>query len=552
MDSTDTLQLKLPGRSLGALSFCSSEPGQLARWLTELPVSDHQQNGATLANALDELARLDRPPNELYQHIEAIRSPARETASSLYQRYLKRYITFESGQQTWFDLCHRLHSGLATAYKAVVQCCLDNGEHGEVLAAALHRAVSESASAYLFHCLLYHPTPERLWLELHTLYQLVVKHSHQNFRLEDPCDSKCKPISAENHYKRVLLLSRSDTHKLSPDEIQQVWQILSAWINHCKIQPKSGLKTYFSVNLNRDEGLQYAVPEPDKIRSGMIGLDVRILTAHLDKIKQEPKVAKVLSARLIEHLTLSWRQIQKRSSPRRAGAEVSLNTCETCFGFTGIHYHLSGQRKFDDIIAAHSSSGKGGLLEQADDVWSQAHDAEIREEEESSDDPLGVEKISFNREDFLANERLSALPAEIINTSHTGFCLKINGKLPQQFHGGELIGIRQEPESPWALYTVRWLGVSAANEVTFGVNLIAESVEAAAVSLIHKTGEVTYYQRSLLLRDPQGTSLIMPNFSAKEGTKFELIHNDDLQKGQLMKCIYTTPVWCQYQFKLFG
>lgn len=563
MESTDTLKLELPSRSLNSLSFCPGESGsnvdKLELWLKELSITDYQQNGEELANALDHLSKLDCPPDELYRLVETIRTYTLSTANSLYQRYLKRYITFESSQQIWFGLCHRLHVGLATAYKAAVQCCLDhsidNQEHGELLAAALHRAISDSAAAYLFHCLLYRPTSKNLWLELHTLYQLAERHNHQSFQQDDPYDSerkandsKHKAISIENLYKRALLLSRSDTNKLSPSEIQQVWQILSVWINHCKILPQSGLKTYFSANLKSDEGLQYASPEPDKAHAGVIGFNVKVLTAHLNKIKKDPKVSKALPAELIEHLILSWGQIRKRANPRRA----SSNHCETCIGFTGLHYHLSGKRNFDDIVADHSeAAGKSNFSEQSNDVWSQAHDAEITDEERQSNTSTG-EAISFNSEEFLDKNRLAALKAEVINTSHCGFCLKLKGKLSQQFHAGELIGIRKNQDSPWAIYTLRWLGVSAQNEVTFGVSLMTSNVEAAAISLIHKTQEASHFQRSLLLPDPKEPSLIIPKLSGKEGLKFQLIHNDVLLKGQLMQCISTTPIWCQYQFKIFG
>lgn len=550
MESSDTLQLELPSRSLNSLSFCpdGSEPNnnKLEQWLDGLSLTDHQQTGAHLVNALDELSRLDCPPDELFALAEAIRSPSLSTAASSYQRHLKQYITFESSQQGWFDLCKRLYMGLANLYKAVVQCCLDNN-NANILAAALHRAISESAAAYLFHCLLYRPAPERLWLEMHTLYQLAISHNHQGFQQEDPYD-KSRPMSLENLYKRALMLSRSDTNKLSPGEIQQVWQILSLWISHSKIQPKSGLKTYFSASLNSDEGLEYALPEPDKAHSGVIGLNIRVLTAQLEKIKSDPKTARVLPAELIKHLISSWGPIQKRSSPRR----TSSDQCEICSGFTGLHYHLSGKRSFEDIIALHSdATGKSRFSEQSDDVWSQAHDAEIRDEDKQSS-PSAGEIITFNTEQFLDNKRFSALPAEIINTSHTGFCLKISSKLPKQFHAGELIGIRDNKASPWALYSVRWLGISAQNKVTIGANLIATSVEPVAISLIHKTQEASHFQRSLMLTDSSEATLIMPNLTGKEGAKFELIQNDTLLKGQLMSCINTTPTWCQYQFKLFG
>nr|MDT0251823.1 hypothetical protein [Endozoicomonas sp.] len=287
MESIDTLQLELPSRSLNSLSFCPSQSGsnvnKLEQWLKNLSITDYQRNGEDLINALDHLSKLDCPPAELYQLVETIRSPTLSIANTLYQRYLKQCITFEPNQKTWFDLCHRLHIGLATAYKAAVQCCLDhsfdNNKDEELLAAALHRAISDSATACLFHCLLYRPAPEGLWLEIHTLYQLAEKHQHLDFQQAEPYDSKRKTMSVENLYKRVLLLSRSDSNKLSPSEIQQVWQVLSIWISHCKILPQSGLKTYFSANLKSDEGLQYAAPEPDKAQPGVIGLNVRVLTA---------------------------------------------------------------------------------------------------------------------------------------------------------------------------------------------------------------------------------------------------------------------------------
>ncbi|WP_257297017.1 hypothetical protein [Endozoicomonas sp. YOMI1] len=552
MESSDTPSLDLPSRSLSSLSFCPDGPesnsNKLEQWLNGLSLTDHQQSGERLVNALDELARLDCPPDELFALAEAIRSPSLSTAANSYQRHLQRYITFESSQQGWFDLCKRLYMGLANVYKAVVQCCLDNKEHTNMLAAALHRAISESAAAYLFHCLLYRPAPERLWLELHTLYQLARRHNHQGFQQEDPYAPKSSPMSLENLYKRALMLSRSNTDQLSPSEIQQVWEILSLWINHGKIQPESGIKTYFSARLNCDEGLEYALPEPDKVHPGVIGLNIRVLTTHLAKIKEDPKAAKVLPTELIQHLLSSWGPIQKRSSPRR----VASDQCETCFGFTGLHYHLSGKRSFEDIIAIHSdAAGKSNFSEQSDDVWSQAHDAEIRDEDKQSS-PSAGEIITFNTEETLDDKYLSALQAKIINSSHTGFCLKINSKLPKQFHAGELIGIRQNNESPWTLYSVRWLGISGQNEVTFGVNLITTSIEPVAISLIHKTQEASHFQRSLMLTDPNEASLIIPSLSGREGAKFELIQNDTLLKGQLMSCINTTPTWSQYQFKLFG
>ena len=556
MESKDTIQLKAPIRERSNLSFCSNESethiSNVEHWLKDMTATDYQHNGEQLVKALNELARLNTDPKELYQLAELMRIPTLKTANHLYQHNLRRYITFASSQQSLFDLCHNLHLGLATIYKSVVVCCLDNNKLDNILAAALHRAIADSAATYSLRCLLYRSAPKHLWLDLHTLYQLAETHGHLSFQQNAPADHKQLPMSVENLYKRALLFSRSDANKLSPSENQQLWQILGIWIKHCKITPKSGLKTYFAVNLNNDNGLQYAIPELDRKRDNVIGLDVRVLLAQLEKIKTSQKNDHVLSTTLVSHLITSWSQIQKRFAPRRATSA----SCETCFGFTGLHYHLSGEHPFSKMVEGFTiATGKSKFSEKQDDIWSQVSNKEERKnrQENHSFVPGSISFTNSSPDKTPNNDkRLSALRTEIINTSHTGFCLKIHNTLDRQYHTGDLVGVKPDQGLPWALYTTRWLGFSTRNDITLGVNLIAQAVEAAAISLIRKVQNASQFMHALMLPDHESPSIIIPNLSDNTGVKFELIHNGALQKGQLTKCTYTTKIWCQYQFKLFN
>ena len=556
MESKDTIQPKLPTQSLTSLSFCANKSGttsdNVKQWLKKLPVTEHQQNGESLVTALNELASLNTAPHELYQLAEMMRSATLNTANHLHQRNLRRHITFDSSQQPRFDLSDQLHLSLATVYKSVVVRLLDSHEHNELLPAALHRAISDNATTYLLQCLLHRSASSHQWLELHNLYQLAVTYGYLNFQQNDPEIHQQRPISIEDHYKRALLFSRSDTNKLSQSEIQQVWQILSIWIKHCKIKPESGLKTYFSVNLKSDKGLQYAPPEPDRPRENIIGLNVRVLLAQLEKMQGNHTNDNVLTAALIQHLLTSWGQIKKRSAPRQSKPD----RCETCFGFIGLHYQLAGKQHFNEIVEAFApTAGKSQFSKKQEDIWSHVLDAEVKKEKKQNNTAITQEVISFNKaaldEAPKEDGRHQTLATDIINSSHTGYCLKTTTQLPRQHNADDLIGVRSDQNSPWALYTTRWLGFSTENDITFGVNLITRTVEPAAISLIRKIQNSSQFQRAFILPNPGERSIIIPNLSENEGIKFELIHNDMLSKGQLIKCIYKTPTWCQYQFKLF-
>ncbi|WP_299730859.1 hypothetical protein [uncultured Endozoicomonas sp.] len=552
MDSTDSLRLELPARNLASLEFFSanadSNASNVEHWLSSLSATDHFKNGERLVQALDNLVRLDSDPDELYKLVEMLRTPALSTTTTLYQRHLKRNIFLDDKQQARFNICHLLHRGLATAYQAVVQCYIDKNNTGERLATALHRAMSDSALTYLFQCLLYRPATSGLWLQLHKLYQIAKQHNFLQTQQADPFDSQSKIMSTENHYKRALLLSRTDTNKLSNQQIQKVWQILSLWSGHGKIDPKSGLSIYYAANLMQDDGLQYALPKPDQQQEGVIGLDVRVLTAHLQKLKTENKATEAMPADLIDHLLLSWGHIQKRSSPR----QKSFEQCEVCIGFTGLHYFLSGKRHFDDIVAVYSkNTGKSNFEDDNKDVWSSAHDTDLTEDERVGN-IVSDKVVDFQANSGADGKQQTSMKVEISNTSNKGFCLKIKNKLPQQIHPSELIGIRQTSGTPWTLYDVRWLGVFNDNELTLGTGLLTSAVEAGAISLTQKAQDTTHFQRCLILPDPNELSLIMPNLAAKEGLKFDLIHNNLLKKGKLVKCIASHGIWNQYQIQLFG
>ena len=103
---------------------------------------------------------------------------------------------------------------------------------------------------------------------------------------------------------------------------------------------------------------------------------------------------------------------------------------------------------------------------------------------------------------------------------------------------------------------IRWIEVQEDQSIKIGVELLSAKPESCAISLIHKQKAASYFQRCFLLPDipaiGQLSSLIIPEPGAKSDQKFQLLHNGKIKKGQLTKCLSSTAVYSEYQYRLLG
>ena len=548
------IQLNLPARNQKNLAFCNSNDIKnhvtaTETWLENLPITDQVETGKSLITALDELARLDCLPDLHLQLAEKLQSPSVAASFDIYQRYLERAITFDPQQQEYFDLCNTLLQKLATVYRAVVQSCLDHKQQGDILSKACHRALADESQIYILDCQLYRPTPKGFWLELHALYQVADRFKLLEFEQVTPhCDDK-RPLSIASIYKRTLLFSRSRYNKLTPEEIRQTWGALAVWAPHCKLSNKSGLKVYFAVNMNADEGVHYAAPDADKPIKGVVGIDARILARHLAKLRDKPDANSTLSPLLISHLASAWNPISRRQHKR----QKSNLTCEICPGFIAAHYQLSDAREFNQFIAPYiqnEESEQRAFKPDKGDVWSRVKDLEAKSKEKSPTEKIEA-TIDFNN---TGAELYKSLSAQVINTSASGYCLQLPASATQLKVGDPLV-LREADSAPWLMAAIRWIEVQADQNIKIGVELLSAKSEPCAISLNHKQQTTRYFQRCFLLPDipaiAQLSSLIIPQFGAKSNQKFELLHNGETKKGQLTKCISSTAVYSEYQYRLF-
>lgn len=548
----ERIPLQLPSQSLNSLSFSQTDVHAVHQWLSELPKTDRSVSFKSIGQALEELTRLKVQPSLQWSLVEQFRPVVYFLVHQSQSQTLKNIVTFNDAQQQEYNNCLKLLLRLLKVYKMVVRSSQSQQDTASPLAAALHRSMTESASILLFTCEYYRPVPERVWLEMHTLYFAARTQNLETFSLEDPITTKARKLSLSDLYKRALLLSRSRSNQLRPQEIRQIFKALCLWAPHSNLEPVEDSRSHFVVNLDSDEGLLYSSLLEGEKNDHLLALDSRLLTAHLKRLSESVSEEKpgAMAKRVIDHLAAAWSLPGQRKHQR----QQSSDTCEICFGFSAVHYFLHDQQSFDEMVSGHIAQNKSGKStfssNDSSDAWSEAHDAHTDEDAKilTSTSPVHFTH-SGNREPLYP-----VYSCSIINTCAGGYCLSSSGDLEQQLRTGELLAIRETGKKNWLLAAVRWVQVNDKKDLLMGLELLSASTKPCALTPLKKNMDTTHYQRAFLLpiMPPVNDmpTLITPRMSFKSGLKFTLLQGDKIRKGQLLECISSSPGYRQFKFRL--
>ncbi|KEQ11747.1 hypothetical protein [Endozoicomonas numazuensis] len=549
----ERIPLQLPLQSLNSLSFSQTDVHAVHQWLSKLSKTNSPLSFKLMRQALDELARLKVPPSMHWSLVEQFRPVVHYLIHQSQSQILNNLVTFNNSQLEEYTACLELLLKLLTVYKTIVGISLNQRDTSSpVVAAALHRALAESASILLFTCEYYRPAPDRFWLEMHTLYSIARTQHLDTFSLEDSITTKARKLSLSDIYKRVLLLSRSRSNQLRPQETRQIFKALCLWAPHSKLEAVENNRSHFVVNLDSDEGLLYSSLQDGEKNDHLLALDARLLTAHLKKLSESVSEEKpgALPKRVVDHLATAWSPPGQRKHKRHN----SSNTCEICFGFSAVHYFLHDQQTFDEMVSGHtakSQSSKSRFSSKNNsDAWSEAHDAHPDEDARTTNSPLPIHFTRSGNQGAL----YPVYNCSIINTCAGGYCLSTSAGLERQLRTGELLAIRESGQKNWLLAAVRWVQVNDQEGLVLGLELLSASTRSCAITPLKKTMDSSHYQRAFLLPAippiNDMPTLITPRVSFKNGLKFILIQGGRSRKGQLLECVSSSPGYNQFKFRL--
>ncbi|SFT73675.1 hypothetical protein SAMN05216264_103307 [Pseudomonas marincola] len=559
------LLLRVPVPSKASLSFSEASPREFKRWIAGLPKANIGETARQLYQALAELNQLQTPADNRLQLLELIRPEVYFVCEHLQRHFLNKAIVLEERPRKVANLCQALQNHLAMGYKLIVVdiCKQPSKELATTFTVALQRAISSLCAPLVRATQLYCPVPERIWLELHLLYQIARSKRLHSTPVPDKLNTN-QSSSSEQSYLVALLIGCARCNQLRQSSIAHVAQALESWSHLAHLKDKATPTSLFTVAVDHDSPPRYTSLLTDQALQHTLGLDTHAL---VDMLKEylllEPEQRKVsrlsipagMSLETLHHLSAAWGDLSERTFNRLTGQ----GKLTVCLGMSAVHFFLSGERSFSQCLKAKAVTREAvfNTSSLSKDSWSQAYDVDKSPDWENG---LQYDEIGYYKEpstmledDETSGETYPSYPLAIINHSPGGYCLTWPGEVPSQLQAGELVGVRDLPELGWSIAVVRWIRQARAGGTQMGIELIAPSAQACGLQLVRTSEQNSEYLRALVLPEMSAisrpASLLTPRLPFQEGSKVRLNINGLEHRAVLLRRKTSTGSFSQFEYR---
>lgn len=569
MSKPITVRLKVPRQELEQSSFFASEPAAAEAWVAQLPMANLGHTTREIFKALSELNRVRMPPDKRMAILEILRPPLYFASRGLSKHYLNQPITLPDQARKVADLANTLHRQLATGYTIVATHTaalggrIGTGSPKELIAPALHRALTDHTVNLLRHYQLYEPVQEGNWNSIHQFYLLASQQGLLDQEVADPQYSTCTLRSC---YIRALLLGCSKPNQLRQRDFSGMFATLSDWAKSCQIEPITPDRL-FIIDLEADRSPVYQeLVAVDDILHGISlntsGL-IRQLSAMRDRADPtELQVGKdyYLSLDLLNHLILSWGSVSKRNFMRIEANE----TLELAIGLSTTHHFICDGLSFEALIAERGTKAFAiqqdnpfmkvqNQIQRNKDIWDSAYASNVGQ--------ISLESIEYHIRD---NEHKStdktpkykSHNVQMLNSSANGYCIEWPPKAGAQVKTGEIIGLKEVASKTWRIAVIRWVSHNSEQQTQLGIELISPSAAPYGGRIVKKTGSEKEYVRVLVLPEITATgqpmTLLTPQVPFKAGNKVVLNQQGREIQLTLLEKINQTGSYNQFTFKRLG
>ncbi len=559
------LMLRVTAPDKQSLSFCNANVRDLKRWVAGLPKANIGETARQLYQALVELNQLLTPSDNRLQLLELLRPEVYFVCKQLERHFLNQAIVLDERPRKVANLCQALQNHLAIGYKLIISRLLsqDSNERTPLLTVALQRAIHSLNGPLMRASQLYCPVPEGLWLELHQLYRIAQSRNLHTPRVRDPLARHTEGLSVEQSYLVALLLGCARCNQMRQQSIALLAEALEPWSTWVKLQSGTATTSLFAVAPLQDAPPRYtSLFQPSELQSSL-GLDPTelvdaikeyLLLPVAEQDKARLSVPHGVSPDMLQHLAAAWGDIAERSFQRtQSQGQLTL-----CIGMSALHYHLAGQRLFNEVLqrAQDTTSVTFTTRPEVADVWSNAFDAESLQ---SWNSPAPVEEIQYSKpsepaspSEDSATESYPTFPLAIVNTSPGGYCLSWPKEVPSQLQAGELLGIQTQGQQGWSVAVVRWIRQVRGGGTQMGIELIAPYAQACGLQLLRKTEQNSQFLRALLLPEisaiSRPSSLITARLPFQEGNKVLININGEEHRAILNRKQASTGSFNQFEY----
>lgn len=575
------VKLRVPRQDLQKLDAFQLSVQAAQDWAQGLPVTNARQVAQQLQAVLGQLNRVEMRPEMRFGIAEALRPSLLVATASLSKRFLKQPLVMPEVPRQLAQLTENLYSLAATAYTITAIQAMQQRDSiremnpARLVCESIHRAIRCTGLKLLQTFQLYRPVELHGWLDLHQLYALAERQQLADIPVTDKLAGDSS-ISAA--YLQALLLGCCKPNQLRQPDLAAIYRGLRDWSALLEVSDEKVGESLFLVNLDSDHPPLYSslYREPPGPRTRYI--DTGPLIERLEQLaatneKQGVVFDRdtVVSHSLLQQLVNSLGKMSMRNFSRKRSSKTLWITV----GFGACHYHLGGERAFEQLL-----HGDEYLPPAADrlpenrflssnvgrDQWQKANpEQDFDRSEQSGGDSEWAHQVQLDDKTraILQGEEDADLPADreypvhkaaIFDASPGGYCLEWTSELPANIKTGDIACVREDENAHWAVAVVRWMSHQKNHRGLVGLELISPGAEPYGARMQSKRGEETEPLRALLLPEiklvGQPPTLIIPRTGFRERQKIILYRAGEEFFVQLVRQIALTGSFVQFEFRL--
>ena len=522
-------------------------PRRIGVWLDSLSETDPRDKGQQMHQALYAQNRVALNVENRLSIMELYCDSVMQVTEMLQNSYERAPLPLSDRNRSLASFVNRIYSEMANGYKIVAKDLIANGKFQSGLSdviLSMHRATYYLGQMLINAYIVYLPSPEGVWSELHKLYRFAEQYNLKNLPTTmDALGLQDDMVTISDTYLELVMLATSDPYSLMQGDCKQLHSMLRNWVATIEIHrktPKEPDFGHFVVSLESD------LPPVSMGKVTDIGTNpaLRFING-FDAIKEVHAVMKRPEDTQMETVTISnefsaldtghtellrrvgriWSGtgIRRQSTRTENPSEISI-----CIGVNAIHYFVSGEQQFK----SPESGEKSGIskVKKSDDLATgdkpRNHDEAFidladRPNGSGEIEPRSVGSLAQKPEindDFqdwreLHNYRMQSCSA--VDQSAGGLRVFIGEESEARVKPGDLLGIKFSISVDMQVGVVRSLRYSEEGVLELGAELLSPSPIPIAVRSTPQNGDqgLPYFQGLLLpgnrrLQQPQ--TMVIP------------------------------------------
>ncbi len=312
-----------------ALAFRSKT---LKQWIAALPTGNYGMTTRLFHDHVQLMNKTEIENEVVMEALDLLYPTFQNIHEFLLTKIIGKGFPLSSDEQKIGHLAETVAKDFFIAHWIVLQSLLNTKSpgwrQGKAIPVYIERLIRGLSQLIIIRFLLHTPTPDWIWLDLHTLYRIAEKKDKENIKIKENSKIYGAASSIKTAYKQILLIFLADPFGMTQREILQVYSATLEWgaLTEFNLKNTTEQAKCCVINLDEDspptwEDSLIAVEKSESILY-VFGLDALIQKLFDLKRRVEPKLGRfdlslasvdnsLISNSLLQYLCDQWSGIEQ-------------------------------------------------------------------------------------------------------------------------------------------------------------------------------------------------------------------------------------------------